>query len=105
MEIGAVSHLSIDFIFAASTAITDLSITLAALWQQVAMDQIKPTNEATNLAGTALALVAIAFSSFLIEAFIFPTLDRDTWKVNDDKSTIVPSVFMAWRGKKEHLWI
>ena len=69
------------------------------------MDHINPISEATNLAGTALGSFAIACFKEPIVALIFFALDRDTWNVNDARSTIVPNVLMAWRGKKEHLSI
>ena len=49
-----------------SVSVMALTITLAALWQHVAMDQMRPTNEATSLAGTFLLLWSTAAWSFFI---------------------------------------
>ena len=88
-----------------STAVIDLSITLAARWQQTDIDHIRPMNEATALAGMDLWSRVIAEDSELIDAFIFLIRGAEIRNVNDDKSTIVPSAFIEWRGKNEHFSI
>ena len=88
-----------------STAVIDLSITLAARWQQTDIDHIRPMNDATALAGIDLWSRMIAEDSELIDAFIFLIRGAEIRNVNDDKSTIVPSAFIEWRGKNEHFSI
>ena len=102
---GACSQLIMWRIFIANKATMDLSMSLAALWQQVEIDQIKPITDATNLAGTAEGSRSADDCSFRIAALIFFALDLETRKVNDDRSTIVPRVFMECLGKKEHFSI
>ena len=62
-------------------------------------------NDATALAGIDLWSRVMAEDSELIDAFIFLIRGAEIRNVNDDKSTIVPSAFIEWRGKNEHFSI
>lgn len=82
-----------------------LTMMLATRWQQVAIDQTSPMNEATSLAGTARWLKATTALRLTMLSRIFFSLEDVTLKRKDLRSTIVPRTFMACLGKKEHFEI
>lgn len=82
-----------------------LTMTLAALWQQEAIDQISPMKEATDLAGTAAGLLSTSARSLLLATHIFSAREIATLNLTGVRSTMVPSAFIACLGKKEHFTI
>ena len=71
----------------------------------MAIDHMSPIKEATSFAGTARWFDAMAARSLPMLRLILAALDDVTLKRYAFRSTMVPSAFMACRGKKEHLEI
>ena len=100
LEVAILALIEID-----RTAMISLVITLAALWQDEEIDHIRPMTDAIYLADTFVGHLIAARMRLSMASFSFAARRDDTLNVYDAKSTMVPRVTMALRGKKEHFRI
>lgn len=76
-------------------AVIARTITLAALWQHEAIDQMRPITDATSLAGTANGSRLTAALRALMAILSLAARDCVTLNRKADRSTMVPRTLMA----------